>query len=239
MASRKKEPNLPSYIKVKKSTRARRMALRLDAKERVFHLVLPRGMSMRSAKAFIEEHERWMQEKLRDLPRPVSFTHGQTIPVFGRNRVIRVLKRKTLKTTDIILKHNEILVVTPLDDATDKIKKFLAKTARDRLTEMAEEKAAQIGEKIKNLYVRDTKSRWGSCAEDGGLSFSWRLIFAPAEAMDYVVAHEVAHLRHMNHGRHFWNLCRSLSDDFIEGHYWMQNYGQDLMRFGYDAGAAD
>ncbi|MGB4058457.1 MAG: hypothetical protein WBK77_10285, partial [Alphaproteobacteria bacterium] len=73
MPGRTTEQNLPSYIKLKKSTRARRMALRLDAKERVFHLILPRGMTIRSAHAFIDEHERWMKEKLRDLPRPVPF----------------------------------------------------------------------------------------------------------------------------------------------------------------------
>lgn len=233
-----REPKLPSYVKVKKSTRARRMALRLDAKERVFHLVLPKGMSLKSAKAFIDEHERWMKEKLRELPRPVTFDHGETIPVFGRQRTIRIIKRKTLKTTDVILKHNEILVVTNLDDPTSRIKRALAKWAKDRLTELSLEKAKEIGEEIKAITVRDTKSRWGSCAEDGGLSFSWRLIFAPNEAFDYVVAHEVAHLRHMNHGRHFWNLCRALSDDFLEGQYWMQAYGQDLMRYGYDPDAA-
>jgi predicted metal-dependent hydrolase len=229
----RREVKLPDYIRLKKSTRARRMALRLDAKERVFHLVLPRGISMKSARAFIEEHERWMKEKLRELPRPVSFAHGEVIPVFGRNRTIKIIKRKTLKTTNVILNHNEILVVTHLDDPTIKIKRFLAKIAKEKLTELAEAKAEIIGAKIKDIHVRDTKSRWGSCAEDGGLSFSWRLIFAPHEAFDYVVAHEVAHLRHMNHGRHFWNLCRSISDDFLEGQYWMQAYGQDLMRYGY------
>jgi predicted metal-dependent hydrolase len=234
---RSRPPKLPDFVKVKKSARARRMALRLDAKERVFHLVLPRGMSMKSAQAFIEEHERWMREKLRDLPRPVSFAHGEILPIFGRNRTIRIIKRKTLKTTDVILKHNEILVVTHLDDPTDKIKRALAKWAKDKITEIANEKAAEMGGEFKTIHVRDTKSRWGSCAEDGGLSFSWRLIFAPLVALDYVVAHEVAHLRHMNHGRHFWNLCRSLSDDFLEGQYWMQAYGQDLMRYGYDAEA--
>ncbi len=234
MANRNSDTHLPSYVKLKKSTRARRMALRLDAKERVFHLVLPRGISMKSAHAFIEEHERWMKEKLRDLPRPVSFAHGEILPIFGRNRTIHIIKRKTLKTTDVILKHNELLVVTFLDDPTEKIKRALAKIAKEKLSELAHEKAEEMGAKIKEIHVRDTKSRWGSCAEDGGLSFSWRLIFAPMVALDYVVAHEVAHLRHMNHGRHFWNLCRSLSDDFLEGQYWMQNYGQDLMRYGFD-----
>jgi hypothetical protein len=79
--------------------------------------------------------------------------------------------------------------------------------------------------------VREKKSRWGSCSSDDHLSYSWRLIFAPPAALDYVVAHEVAHLVHMNHSKAFWNLCRSLSHDFVNGQYWMKNHGHELMRY--------
>ncbi|MGQ0527797.1 MAG: M48 family metallopeptidase [Alphaproteobacteria bacterium] len=226
------QSHMPHFVRVKKSTRARRMALRLDAKERLFHLIVPQGMSLKKAKEFVEEHERWMMERLRDLPRPVSFEHGSIIPVLGRQRDINIIKRKTLKTTDILLKQNEIIVLTNLDDPAPRIKRFLMKLAKEKLTELAEEKAEKLGKKIKDIHVRDTKSRWGSCASDGGISFSWRLILAPTDAMDYVVAHEVAHLKHMNHGDNFWKLCSRLSENFFEGHYWMDNHGQELMKYG-------
>lgn len=226
------EQDLPSFVKVRKSKRARRMALRLDSKERLFHLVVPPGMSLKRAHAFVEQHELWMKEKLRDLPQPVKFEDGAVIPVFGRNRTIRIIRRKTLKTTDIILKHNEILVLTNSEDPSPRIKRFLIKLAKEKLTELAQEKAKLIHKKIKDVNVRDTKSRWGSCSDEANLSFSWRLILAPMVAFDYVVAHEVAHLKHMDHSNNFWKLCRTLADDFLEGHYWMEHHGNDLMRFG-------
>ena len=108
----------------------------------------------------------------------------------------------------------------------------MKRIAKKELTALAQQKAAEIGETIEKISVRDTKSRWGSCSSDGNLSFSWRLMFAPTEAFDYVVAHEVAHLVHMDHSRSFWNLCRDLSEDFIEGQYWMREHGHELMRYG-------
>jgi predicted metal-dependent hydrolase len=227
-----KDANLPQYIKLRKSTRARRLALRLDVMERVFHLVVPPGISMKQAQRFAEENDGWMREHLRTLPRQVPLKNGSIIPIFGKNRVIRVYTKKTLKTTEIILKYNELLVFTNLDDPSARIKRYLMKFAKEQLTLMAEEKAARIGRRIKTICVRDTKSRWGSCSEDAILSFSWRLVLAPYQAMDYVVAHEVAHIRHLNHGQGFWNLCRELSDDYLEGKFWMENYGHELMRYG-------
>lgn len=227
---------LPPYVKVKKSTRARRMALRLDVKERLFHLVVPRGMSLKKAQEFAEGHDKWMREKLNTLPKPVNFKNGSTVPVLGRCRTIRIVYSKDLKTTDILLKYNEILVFTNQRNPAARIQRFLKDLAKETLTEMAERKAALIRRKVKSVRVRDTKSRWGSCAEDGCISFSWRLILAPYEAMDYVVAHEVAHLVHMDHSKNFWNLCRKLSDNFIEGEYWMAQHAQELMRYGQKPG---
>lgn len=232
---RRRRDDLPSYIRVEKSPRAKRLALRLNPKERIFHLVIPRGMSLDKAQAFAEEHDRWMKEKLKDLPRPVRFRDGAVIPVMGRNREIKVIIKKTLKTTDIILKHNELLVFTNLEDPSQRIIRFLKKLAKEELTKLSIEKAKILGRKIRHVSVRDTKSRWGSCSQDGRLSFSWRLIFAPLSAFDYVVAHEVAHLRRLDHSKAFWNLCRDLSDDFLEGQFWMHNHGQELMRYGYEA----
>ena len=95
-------------------------------------------------------------------------------------------------------------------------------------------KAERIGKRVRSVQVRDTKSRWGSCAQDGSLSFCWRLIFAPTVAFDYVVAHEVAHLSHMNHGKRFWSLCEKLSANYTAGKRWMQVHGHTLMCYGQE-----
>ncbi len=225
------QTDLPSYVRLKKSPRARRLALRLDSKERVFHLVVPRGMSMKKAQLFAEEHDRWMRQQLKELPEPIYLDDGASIPVFGQFRKINIFYGPELKRTHINLMHRELEVITNLQDPGPRIVRFLKAQAREQFEALAHEKAEMIGKRIKSVTVRDTKSRWGSCSSDKSLSFCWRLIFAPYEALDYVVAHEVAHLRYMDHSPKFWALCRDLSDDFVEGQYWMRNYGAELMRY--------
>lgn len=212
------------------------MALRLDTKERVVYLVVPAKADMTTAKNFAKEYKHWIQEKIDALPAPVPFHDGTIMPLFGRNVEIRVNYDPTLKRTSIELKPRILLVNTNKKDqkeVSDRIMRFLKKEATRVIRALAVEKAARLGKAIANVSVRDTRSRWGSCAEDGNLSFSWRLIFAPWEALDYVVAHEVAHLVHMNHGKAFWNLCARISTDYETGRDWMRDHGHELMSFGH------
>ena len=223
---------IENLVTVKRSKRAKRVALRLDPVERVVNLVVPEKMSLKKAYFFAQEHEAWVKETLSKLATPVSFSHGVELPVFGDIVTINInhnpeLKRTTLKQYDDILQVNTYQL-----DATNRITTHLKKLARSGLADMASEKAEIIGKEISSVSVRDTKSRWGSCSADSKISFSWRLIFAPYDAIDYVVAHEIAHLVHMDHSKDFWALCRSLSDNFVEGKYWMQNHGNELMRYG-------
>lgn len=220
------------FVKCKRSARAKRISLRLDNKDRVFVLTVPKRCSERKAQEFVLTHEDWMREKLDELPHRVTFVHGAVIPILGYQRTLEIFYNKDLKSTDIILKRNRLTVYTNRQDPTSRIVRFLKNLAKETMEEIAYERAARIRKKINNLYVRDTKTRWGSCSSDGNISLSWRLIFAPYEAMDYVVSHEVAHLKHMDHSPRFWALCRELSDDYLNGHFWMKNYGSELMRFG-------
>jgi len=222
----------PPYIMVKRSKRARRLALRLDPKARVFNLVIPTGVNLKNAQRFADEDCVCLQEALSELPSPVSFEDGSTLPILGQDRHIHIFYDEALRTTSTTLKFKELIVTTNKEDPSARIERALKRMAKKELTALAREKAAEIGRKVENVSVRDTKSRWGSCSSDGNLSFSWRLLFAPKESFDYVVAHEVAHLKHMDHSRAFWNLCRSLSDDFIAGQYWMREHGHELMRYG-------
>lgn len=228
--------HISPHLRLQVSKRARRMALRLDTKERVVYLVVPAKADMTTAKNFAKEYKHWIQEKIDALPEPVAFHDGTIIPLFGRNVEIRVNYDSSLKRTSIELKPRILLVNTNKKDqkeVSDRIMRFLKKEATRVIRALAVEKAARLGKTIANVSVRDTRSRWGSCAEDGNLSFSWRLIFAPWEALDYVVAHEVAHLVHMNHGKTFWNLCARISTDYETGRDWMRDHGHELMSFGH------
>lgn len=224
-------PELASYVEVRRSERAKRLALRLDTKKRVFVLVVPKRISMRRAHEFAIEHEEWMEEKLAELPAPIKLGHGLELPIFGQMRRIEVDFNPDAKRTDVSLADKILHVRTNKDDPSPRIIRFLKAQAKEQLSALSHEKAAQIDKSVASVSVRDTKSRWGSCSADGNLSYSWRLIFAPYESFDYVVAHEVAHLEHLDHSENFWALCRELSDDYVEGHYWMRNHGYELMRY--------
>lgn len=219
-------------LNVTVSDRAKRMALRLDPRKRVIHLVVPKRASMHTAYLFAKENKEWIREKLRDLPKHIPFKDGEVLPILGRDRKIIVLYNEALKHTDIVLKKDELLVMTNKPDPSVRIKRFLIDLAREKLTELALGKAALIRRKVDDVVVKDTRSRWGSCSEDGRLAFSWRLIFAPIKSFDYVVAHEVAHLVHLDHSDNFWRVCERLSRDYEEGKDWMAENGHDLMRFG-------
>ena len=223
-------PEFPDHIIVKKSTRARRLALRLDPKDRAFHLIVPRGVSMRRAQAFAEDHERWMQEKLSDMPSPVYFEHGVILPILGQDVEIRYVDEPMRPS--IRMESGILYVRENAANTSGRIERFLKKLARDELEILSKEKAKKIDKKVSKVSVRDTKSRWGSCTSDGNLSYSWRLIFAPPDAFDYVVAHEVAHLKHLNHSQAFWDVCESLSADYESGHGWMRENGDELRRYG-------
>ncbi len=219
-------------LKLSVSERAKRMALRLDPRSRLVHLVIPKRASMRTAYLFAEQNKEWIREKLRDLPKQIPFRDGEVLPIMGRERTIIVCYNPALKTTEITLKKDELIVLTNKADPSVRIRRFLIDYAREKLTEMALEKAALLRRRITDVQVKDTRSRWGSCTEDGRISFSWRLIFAPTKAFDYVVAHEVAHLCHMDHSDNFWRVCERASRDYEEGKDWMALNGHALMRFG-------
>ncbi len=220
----------PSLV-LKINPRAKRMALRLDPKKQIVNLVVPKRGSMRDAYLFALEHKYWIREKLNALPPLIHFTHGTVIPILGEDVTINITYDNTLRKTDIYLKNNELLVLTNKEDPSSRIKRFIINFAKEKLTALSHEKAALINKKIISVDVKDTASRWGSCSQDGKLCFSWRLIFAPLEAFDYVVAHEVAHLLHMDHSPNFWIECEDLSANYSRGKSWMKRHSGELIRY--------
>lgn len=208
------------------------MTLRLDAKERVMRLIVPARCSLKKAGRFARQHEDWISSTMAALPPPVPFEDGAVIPVLGQLRRLHFVHDPDSARTSVDFQDKHIIVRTAHTDPAGRLTSFLKKLSRDHMTPVANEKAGKIGRQIARLSIRDTKSRWGSCSEGGNISLSWRLIFAPYEAMDYVIAHEVAHLAHLDHSKAFWALCRDLSDDFLEGQYWMKNHSRELMAYG-------
>ena len=220
------------HLDVRISPRARRLTLRLDTHKRRVCLVIPKRASIKNAYLFAYEHREWIEQKVSEIPAGIRFEHGTVIPLMGRDVTIVIDRQPTYRVTDITLNEDILTVKTKLDEIEPRIMRYLKKLAADEFLKIANAKAEQIGKKVVNLSLRDMKTRWGSCSTDGRMALSWRLIFAPFAAYEYVISHEVAHLTHANHGAKFWKLCEELSADFTTGHAWMRDHGTELMRFG-------
>lgn len=223
---------ISTRLRLRVSKRARRMTLRLDPEHRAVHLIVPPRMNFDDAVDFADLHRTWIRRKLSELPKPVPFHDGAIIPLLGRDHYLEIIQDETRRTTDIGIKNRILSIEGPLADPRERIERHLRALIRDYVDDLARQKGLEIRRRVGDVRVRDTRSRWGSCAEDGNLSFCWRLVFAPREVIDYVVAHEIAHLVHFDHSPAFWRLCDRLSIDMEYGRNWLKEYGQTLMSYG-------
>ena len=171
----------------------------------------------------------WVSDRLAALPDQISFADGALVPICG---VPHRIKHVPEQRGGVWLHGEELHVTGAPDFLRRRVADFLRAEARRRLSAMVAAKAASAGLCPRRLAVKDTSSRWGSCAPDGSLAFSWRLVMAPEFVQDYVTAHEVAHLRHMNHGLRFWALVDRLTPHTHAAIPWLRKEGARLLRIG-------
>lgn len=220
------EETLPLVIKRHQS--AKRICLRYNPTDHAISLTLPRHTRVSDGLSFLMQKSEWLVEALRDIPTKKQMKPGIVIPLLG--------KRVRIKY-DGDLKHawelrDDVLYVSGDREAfSNNVTYALREIASRTLGTIANRYATRIGRRIQRIGIRDTRSRWGSCSSTARLSFSYRLLFAPKEVMEYVVAHEVAHLRHMNHSQNFWNLVEYLVPDYEAAKEWLHLHGKDLYRF--------
>lgn len=214
-------------VRVKPSHRARRMTLRLDMKQGDIILTWPRGASEQAALRFIERNRDWIESRRRKLPAPKDFSEGEVISVHGQE--YKIVRRDGRGLT--ALEEGQLIIHCRVEHLPRRIKDFLKQKAHEVLEKVVAEKLSDINKKPTGLRVIDPKTRWGSCGPDGKLMFSWRLILAPPEVLDYIVAHEVAHRIHMNHSRKFWALCASLTTNAGASRRWLRANGNELMAY--------
>jgi hypothetical protein len=217
-------------VSIRVSPRARRIALRIDAAERKVELVLPPGVPESHGLRFLATKRGWIAARLAALPQPVRFAEGVVVPVLGIPHRIR--REDDPTAPPVAIRDGEIRVRGDPAHIERRVRDHLVAMARAEFADRARPLAARIGRKLARVGVRDTKSRWGSCSGRGNLSFSWRLIFAPEPVLDYVVAHEVAHLAEMNHGPRFWRLVESLSPDSAAARAWLKRHRSRLFSYG-------
>jgi predicted metal-dependent hydrolase len=222
--------DLGAPLSIRVNPRARRLLLRIDAAERRIELVLPRGIPAEHGLKFLDAQRGWIAARLEALPRQVRFAEGAVVPVFGVPHRIR--REDDPAAPPVAVIDGEIRVRGGPEHTTRRVRDHLARLAAQQLTARARFQAARIGRKVTRVTVRDTKSRWGSCSASGSLSFSWRLILAPEPVLDYVVAHEVAHLAEMNHSPRFWKLVRTMVADPAAQRAWLKRHRAELLSYG-------
>jgi hypothetical protein len=217
-------------VSIRVSSRARRIALRIDAAERKVELVLPAGVPPGDGLRFLAAKRGWIAARLAALPQPVRFAEGVLIPVLGVPHCIR--REDGPAAEPVTIRSGEILVRGDPAHLERRVRDHLVAMARTECADRARPLAARIGRKLARVGVREMQSRWGSCSGRGNLSFSWRLVLAPEPVIDYVVAHEVAHLAEMNHGPRFWRLVESLSPDSATARAWLKRHRSRLFSYG-------
>jgi predicted metal-dependent hydrolase len=224
-----KLPGGPTLIEWRRDARARRISLRINPCGGSVIVTLPTRAGRGAGVALLMTHADWVAERLAKLPDAVPFADGAIVPICG---VPHRIRHAPLARGGAWIEAGELCVSGAPEFLRRRVLDFLRREARRRLAPLAHAKAAALGLAPRRITVKDTRTRWGSCACDGSLAFSWRLVMAPEFVQDYVVAHEIAHLRHMNHGARFWALANKLSPHTSPAITWLRTEGSRLLRTG-------
>ncbi len=221
--------NPPIPLLLRRSARARRISLRISQLDGRVTLTMPSKLAEGEAMAFARSKEDWIRQHLEARGADVAMHLGAEFPLGGQMlRVVQGAGRR------VIIGEDSISVPGSADRVPARLGAYLREVARDRLAGACDDYAARLGRPYARLTLRDTRSRWGSCTSDGGLMFSWRLIMTPPDVLDYVAAHEVAHLAQMNHSAAFWNEVERIYGDYRQPRLWLKKNGSDLHRYRFD-----
>lgn len=216
-------------LAIRENGRATRMTLRIEPGGTALKMSVPTGVSDQEIDRFLHRHQGWLATKLNELPKPAGIVEGGLIPIRDiRHRIERTGRVRSVSEATEIGGQAVLLVGGAPEHLGRRVVDYLKKQAKMDLEQAVVRHTAGLGRKAASIQVKDTKSRWGSCSADGRLSFSWRIVMAPDYVLDYLAAHEVAHLKEMNHGPRFWSLCRTLCPRTDEAKSWLKKNGSAL-----------
>jgi predicted metal-dependent hydrolase len=222
-------------VALKRMASSRRFTLRVRAASRDVLLTIPERSSLKAAREFVERHAAWIGARLAHLPKPVAFAPGSRTPLRGVEHVIvHRPNARGVVWTEESAQGPLLCVAGEAPHVARRINDFLRREARRELEIAVARHAARLNVATRRITLRDTSSRWGSCSTSANLNFSWRLILAPPFVLDYLAAHEVAHIVHMNHSPMFWKLANRLFPDTDRAEAWLKTHGSGLHRFGAD-----
>jgi predicted metal-dependent hydrolase len=221
-------------VRLRRHRQARRYTLRIHAATREVVLTMPPRGSLKEAMEFAQKHGGWIAARIGRLPEAAPFAHGVVVPLRGVPH--RIVHRPGVRGTvwsDTDDDGARLLFVAGAAPHVDRrVGDFLKREAKRDLEVATARFADAMNVVVKKIAVRDQSSRWGSCSTTGVVSYSWRLILAPPFVLDYLAAHEVAHLVEMNHSRRFWRLVERVCPDGERAKVWLDVHGSDLHRYG-------
>ena len=230
-----KVEGLAAPVEVRRHPTARRMTLRVSRTKHAVIMTVPMQCNLADAGNFLHTHLDWVRRHLGAVPQPIELDHGEIIPFRGMShRIVFTGERNAddLVRVDTTYPATPRLVVAgSREGAARRLANWLTQKAAEQLDVRVRHHAARLGVRPKKIVLRDQSSRWGSCSTTRVLSFSWRLVLAPPNVLDYVAAHEVAHLSQMNHGPKFWALVAKTMPQMEEARAWLRVYGMDLHRY--------
>jgi predicted metal-dependent hydrolase len=221
-------------IRLRRHRRARRYTLRIHPTDREAILTMPPRGLIAEAREFAQLHGGWIAARLGRLPQAVPLAHGMVVPIRGFEHRIahRPGARGTVWTELDPGGTRVVCVAGEAPHVGRRLTDHLKREAKRDLEAACRRYAQELGVTMRRISIRDQASRWGSCSSTGMLSFSWRLILAPPYVLDYLAAHEVAHLVEMNHSRRFWRLLLRMCPDTHRAKVWLDAHGAELHRYG-------
>jgi predicted metal-dependent hydrolase len=220
------DPPIPLILR--RSAQAKRISLRISQLEGRVTLTMPKRLVEREALDFARSKEAWIRKHLDARGEDVVVGIGSEVPLGGRMYRVEAGTGRGVQITP-----DGIFVPGPVARVGKRLGAHLREIARDRLAGASDDYAALLGRSYTRLTLRDTRSRWGSCTSDGGLMYSWRLVMAPPEVLDYVAAHEVAHLAQMNHSAAFWAEVTRIYGAYAAPRGWLRSHGSTLHRYKF------
>lgn len=223
---------------IKPHAKSKRIKLKYDAAKSAVMITLPPHVSAVQALEFAEEHEGWIKKQHLKYSNIPAFQPNHMLPFRGKQYLIC---HDESRAPHIWLEEDRIIVGGRIEGFNIRLENWLKRQAKAIILQITQEfeiklkalyRTKPLGHRVKPLgkiSIRDTKSRWGSCSGRGNISLSYRLIMAPEEIMTYVIAHEIAHLKEMNHSEDFWDIVDQLVPNARTAKKWLNHDGQELM----------
>jgi predicted metal-dependent hydrolase len=214
---------------LRRSRQAKRLSLRISSLDGRITITGPHFVPESTFQDFLDSKAEWILSNHKHIER-IIVVDGVSVPVLGKPHGIRTTNMHKISVVD-----DQILVPRRSSSIGAQVKGFLKSLACDHLAQASDHYAQRLGHSYQGLRLRDTRSRWGSCSSDGHLMYSWRLVMAPRDVLNYVAAHEVAHLVEMNHSKSFWSVVHDIYGDYEQPRDWLRTLGNQLHRYDFNS----